>query len=317
MLISLFQLAVLPGCILLLVSNSLSPHALPNLRTMSLLSSLKFVSDLSLVMLAGSNIQLAFTFLSISAIFNLGGILSHNDFLSSSPLVLGLLLSLHLLQKGTNGEGPIFLSITPVSTSPKATEKSSYLHLSSTALSKRLSPLSDLYKPFLLLFILFLYNSVLSSDDTVLERILSDTTRFNSPFPTAVVEFNKSTATFPEFLEKRFPLSAPNSPHIWMTLGGDNWETQIHSQQLFVDELNAARSLEKEKRTEIVVLCIDRQCMNYCEKNRIYAWGGYEFNRPEALLKYTYPKLQGLVDILTTGRDVFFFDADVYWKSDP
>lgn len=39
-------------------------------------------------------------------------------------------------------------------------------------------------------------------------------------------------------------------------------------------------------------------CIKYCSKKSIYAYGGYEWTIPRLVLLYTWPKLQGFIDIL-------------------
>lgn len=90
-------------------------------------------------------------------------------------------------------------------------------------------------------------------------------------------------------------------------------------QQLFVDELNLARKAADPRNplTEIVVLCMTIECMLYCERENLWAYGGYQYNRPAVILEYTWPKLRGFIDILVSLIYTAHLDAsgaDKYWN---
>lgn len=118
------------------------------------------------------------------------------------------------------------------------------------------------------------------------------------------------STTFGDFLEERFPFDDPSPPHIWLTLAGGGYMEQIAGQQIFVDQLNQDRIRidPSATLTEIVVLCMTEECMQCCQARRMFAYGGYRFNRPVEIREYTWPKLRGFIDILVSS---IIFD----WKS--
>lgn len=103
------------------------------------------------------------------------------------------------------------------------------------------------------------------------------------------------TETFAEFLETRLPIASSSilsPPHIWLTLGGGGWETQVAGQQLFVNTLNRERKQRdsRYRKTEIVVLCGTKECVDYCEERRIWSYGGYADNVPVSSCVVAYCK---------------------------
>ncbi|KAH8930420.1 hypothetical protein BT69DRAFT_1275490 [Atractiella rhizophila] len=118
------------------------------------------------------------------------------------------------------------------------------------------------------------------------------------------------------YLSSRFPPpSSPSWPHLWITLADEYWiDKGAANLHYFVYErLNA----EWERRTELVMMCMDEVCLKKCEERGWWCFGGWMEGRPEILLKYTYPKLMSMIQILESGRDVFFVDSDVYFVENP
>lgn len=104
------------------------------------------------------------------------------------------------------------------------------------------------------------------------------------------------------FPHPRTAASADRVPIYRLTLAGGGWEEEIAGQQLFIDEMNLERygADRTARMTEIVVLCGSTDCIEYCAKKKIWAYGGYQYNKPEILLKFTWIKLKGLIDILVS-----------------
>ncbi|ORY66788.1 hypothetical protein BCR35DRAFT_354835 [Leucosporidium creatinivorum] len=132
----------------------------------------------------------------------------------------------------------------------------------------------------------------------------------------------KDGTTFTSYLDYHFPLTSPSqpAPHLWLTLSDGHWATTgTHALHTFVQRLNSEREAAGRgdgRRTELVVLCLDEGCVRNCEERGVYAYGGYQFTRPEKILVATWPKLAGLIEVLK-HRDVFFVDSDVAFKYDP
>lgn len=86
---------------------------------------------------------------------------------------------------------------------------------------------------------------------------------------------------FTTFLDAHFPLDTP-LPHIWLTLAEGSWVSQgTLALQSFVDQLNRERVLLGRKETALVTLCMDEECVKFAARNGMYAFGGFQFNRPE------------------------------------
>lgn len=137
--------------------------------------------------------------------------------------------------------------------------------------------------------------------------------RLDNDYTGEIADTGEYGLTFPDYLERHFPLADPSPPHIWLTLGGGGWEEEIAGQQLFVDQLNEELLLD-EPVTEIVVLCMTTECIDSCRRRRIYAYGGYVFSRPEAIQEYTWPKLQGFIDILVSSAELIVDSAGLIFQ---
>ncbi|KAM0746302.1 hypothetical protein T439DRAFT_384308 [Meredithblackwellia eburnea MCA 4105] len=130
--------------------------------------------------------------------------------------------------------------------------------------------------------------------------------------------------TPPEEAANTFPSSKLSTsalpPHLWITLAGSNYvDTGLAALNSFVDQLNEERAVKfgrKARRTVVVALCLDESCVQLCDERKYYCWGGYEYTRPEQILQATWPKLAGMMEVLQK-RDVFFVDADVFFRLDP
>ncbi|GAA5855412.1 hypothetical protein JCM8547_007816 [Rhodosporidiobolus lusitaniae] len=146
--------------------------------------------------------------------------------------------------------------------------------------------------------------------------------RFDDPpLPRAVHGDNLS---FTEYLDYHFPLSMFSSlgdePYVWITLADRLFAaTGAANMDVFVRQLNEERRVKyggRKKETRLVTLCLDRECVEECDRRGMYAYGGFERTRPEQILKATWPKLASLIEILPR-RDVFFVDSDVFFAQDP
>ncbi|KAM0787275.1 hypothetical protein ACM66B_006508 [Microbotryomycetes sp. NB124-2] len=136
-----------------------------------------------------------------------------------------------------------------------------------------------------------------------------------------------------EYLDSHFPLNDDGNAahHVWLTLSDGHWMTTgTHALHTFAQQLNKERTAayassststrggkdNHVKDTAVVALCIDEQCVRNAEDRGMYAYGGYQFTRPEKILASTWPKLAALIET-TKHRDIFFVDSDVSFRYDP
>ncbi|GAA5855419.1 hypothetical protein JCM8547_007819 [Rhodosporidiobolus lusitaniae] len=137
-------------------------------------------------------------------------------------------------------------------------------------------------------------------------------------FPRAVLGEDIS---FTDYLDAHFPVSSSgDEPYVWITLADRLFAaTGAANMDVFVRQLNEERRVKyggRKKETRLVTLCLDRECVEECDRRGMYAYGGFERTRPEQILKATWPKLASLIETLP-HRDVFFVDSDVFFAQDP
>ncbi|KAH8920188.1 hypothetical protein BT69DRAFT_1336709 [Atractiella rhizophila] len=124
--------------------------------------------------------------------------------------------------------------------------------------------------------------------------------------------------SFPAYLERLWPARYPQ-PYFWLTIADSYWidHGTAHLEHFIRWTLN----FEEERKTRLIVLCVDEECMCRAEERGWFAFGGFgafgEEGKPEMILKHTWPKLKGMIDILASGRDAFFVDSDVYFTRNP
>lgn len=103
----------------------------------------------------------------------------------------------------------------------------------------------------------------------------------------------KDGTTFSTYLTTHFPLSSATSPtpHLWLTLADGHWATTgtlaLHT---FVQRLNRERKAAgrgDRRETRLVVLCLDEACVRNCEERGMWAYGGYQFTRPDKVRLYS------------------------------
>ncbi|BGP14650.1 hypothetical protein JCM10213v2_002599 [Rhodosporidiobolus nylandii] len=113
------------------------------------------------------------------------------------------------------------------------------------------------------------------------------------PLPRAV---RGDKLSFTDYLDYHFPLSSAPSevPHIWISLADIVFaKTGAAVMHNFVQQLNEEREAKyggAKRETRLVVLCLDEECVEECDRRGIWAYGGFERTRPEQILKATWPK---------------------------
>ncbi|BGP38689.1 hypothetical protein JCM10449v2_002624 [Rhodotorula kratochvilovae] len=127
--------------------------------------------------------------------------------------------------------------------------------------------------------------------------------------------------SFSDYLDAHFPRSVTTTqPHIWITLADGLFSrTGAANLDTFVEQLNAERRAKygsRKPETRLVTLCLDEACVDECARRGMYAYGGFERERPEQILRATWPKLASLIEGLP-HRDLFFVDVDVSFAQDP
>ncbi|KAH8917267.1 hypothetical protein BT69DRAFT_1354898 [Atractiella rhizophila] len=126
---------------------------------------------------------------------------------------------------------------------------------------------------------------------------------------------------FPDYLEKHFPLSRwttgreDDRPILWLTISSSDFIKQgtAHMQHFIQHVLNR----RNKRKTTLITFCMDELCDIACEEMGWFCFGGYREGKPEIIKTFTWPKLMGLIEILESGRDTFFVDSDVYFRSNP
>lgn len=125
--------------------------------------------------------------------------------------------------------------------------------------------------------------------------------RFPAPPPNSslALKSKSTTSRFSKYLqlsnqvEEREP-----APHIWLTLSDKKWiNTGTAALQQFLIQLNQERSHQAskskikgarrhdlERRTELVVLCLDEECVQACKLRGMFCYGGYQWSRPKQIL---------------------------------
>ncbi|GAA6050797.1 hypothetical protein JCM3770_001651 [Rhodotorula araucariae] len=127
--------------------------------------------------------------------------------------------------------------------------------------------------------------------------------------------------SFSDYLDAHFPHPKTRpQPHLWITLADSLFaRTGAANLHAFVQQLNDERRAKYGKRTRetrVITLCLDEACVDECARRGMYAYGGFERQRPEQILRATWPKLASLIEGLPR-RDLFFVDADVSLSQDP
>ncbi|GAA5900021.1 hypothetical protein JCM8208_005567 [Rhodotorula glutinis] len=141
----------------------------------------------------------------------------------------------------------------------------------------------------------------------------------SSAVPTATLGADLS---FSDYLDAHWPLGSNGHQHehLWITLADGLFaKTGAANLDAFVRQLNVERRHKygrKVKDTFLVTLCLDDACVDECAERGMHAYGGFERQRPEQILKATWPKLASLIEALPE-RDLFFVDADVSFAQDP
>ncbi|KAK4053296.1 hypothetical protein OIO90_003908 [Microbotryomycetes sp. JL221] len=98
---------------------------------------------------------------------------------------------------------------------------------------------------------------------------------------------NGGQPTLTEFLDAHFPQSQDQDDagyHVWLTLSDGHWMTTgTHALHTFTTRLNSERRAQykQTKTTALVALCIDEQCVRNAQDRGMYAYGGYQFTRPD------------------------------------
>ncbi|ORY75961.1 hypothetical protein BCR35DRAFT_353484 [Leucosporidium creatinivorum] len=162
--------------------------------------------------------------------------------------------------------------------------------------------------------------------------VLHLTKRTSSPPPSIAKSHPGSTLTFKSYLKAHFPISAPLSddlgeelaqdarPHLWLTVAdAQMMDGPTAGLQMMIRKLNQEREAKMERRTELVVLCLDTGCLSKAEERGSYAYGGFRGGVPIRMVggPREWFKVAGVLDALRSGRDVFFVDSEVYFKNDP
>ena len=139
-------------------------------------------------------------------------------------------------------------------------------------------------------------------------RRLKGTTRYD----TLPGQISFQAQTFPEFLSQY-----PKEDLIWLTLANEFYSKTCTVQlQRFVSSLPPYPLRNGSSRQHrLVTLCMDEGCMEQCRTQGWTCYGEYEATRPEVIFPSTWPKLAGLIDTLSTGRDLVFVDSDVFFRS--
>ncbi|KAK4048945.1 hypothetical protein OIV83_004501 [Microbotryomycetes sp. JL201] len=151
---------------------------------------------------------------------------------------------------------------------------------------------------------------------------------------------NGGQPSLTEYLDSHFPVSThtgQSSTHVWLTLSDGHWMTTgTHALHTFAQRLNRERravySNTQTRDTALVALCIDEQCVRNAEERGMYAYGGFQFTRPEKVSRVETPpppsSRNARADLVrpmrrfsliesTKHRDVFFVDSDVSFRYDP
>lgn len=126
----------------------------------------------------------------------------------------------------------------------------------------------------------------------LLERFPPPASKF-SPAPTS----QYSNSRMSKFLRLHDREEEKESaPHIWLTLSDKKWiNTGTAALQQFLIQLNQERSHpaskskqagfhEEGRKTELVVLCLDEECVEACKLRGMFCYGGYQWSRPKQIL---------------------------------
>ncbi|GAA5889159.1 hypothetical protein JCM6882_009759 [Rhodosporidiobolus microsporus] len=127
---------------------------------------------------------------------------------------------------------------------------------------------------------------------------------------------------FHTFLNSKATLGEEGrSPHLWLTTAD---RRTILSAASFLEHRVRQLNLERSsgglggRRTSLVILCADEECLEECRMRQTFAcYGGYQEGRPEIPRAAAWMKLSGIIDALDSGRDVLFVDPDAVVNGDP
>lgn len=119
-----------------------------------------------------------------------------------------------------------------------------------------------------------------------------------SPPPTSLPRsITGQDESLSSFLDARFPLvpdlaetltvmpdGSQMGPHLWITMADRSWvKTGALALHTFVQALNRERSLRygpKTRETVVVTLCLEKWCLEECENQGMYCYGGFTFSKP-------------------------------------
>lgn len=138
--------------------------------------------------------------------------------------------------------------------------------------------------------------------------------------PSAVLEGE----TFPEFLQKRLGAPDPGRP-IWLTEADARYlksavphlrnflarleagtlppaTSKVHSTGEWADQVQTVLKpgMAGTGKQDIVVICLDDECVKLCEEERLLCYGGYihEKERPQSIKTFVWAKMRGECTLL-------------------
>lgn len=113
-----------------------------------------------------------------------------------------------------------------------------------------------------------------------------------SPAPPAIARSHPgNTLTFKSYLRSHFPLpdalandlgeELASQPHLWLSVGdAQMMDGATAALAMMVRKLNQEREAKMERRTELVVLCLDLSCLSKAEERGWFAYGGFRGGVP-------------------------------------
>jgi hypothetical protein len=112
------------------------------------------------------------------------------------------------------------------------------------------------------------------------------------------------------------PLVKPQGRAVWFTLGDATYVRKAVSHMaIYLAALPPRAALPTH---DLVVLCIDVDCIEASQAIGVLGYGGFvdDAEKPEFVRPDTWAKANGLAQALEAGYHVVFADADVFFKHD-
>lgn len=123
------------------------------------------------------------------------------------------------------------------------------------------------------------------------------------------------------FLADRLEQPGTKRPEkLWLTVADGRYIDQVLSHlTTFLGKLNAHSSSHHH---ELLILCLDADCISSSAKRGWLAYGGYAEESwpdrgPQGMGKVQWVKTRGMGDVLQAGYAALFVDGDVFFRANP